>query len=69
MEFWFRRKYLLAPTDPRSLDASFEAILLDYYTWQALERPDDIEDEDDDFDVEEVTRRMENPDDWDEWES
>ena len=62
MEFWFRRKYNLSPTDPRFLDASYEEILLDYYTWRAFEHPDEIEDEDVDFDVENVVRAMEEGD-------
>lgn len=70
MEFWFRQKYLLPPTDPRFLDASIEEIVLDYYTWRAAEHPEDAEEyEDEDFDPDadlaEIERSIkQHPDDW-----
>ena len=65
METWYRRRYNLPPTDPRFLDASSEEIQLDYWTQHYAEHPNDIEDEDDDFDLEQIKADMEaNPDDW-----
>lgn len=63
--FWFRRKYNLAPTDPRFLDATIEDIETDYYAHYYVENPASEEVEDDDFDADEYVRSAtQNPDDW-----
>jgi len=69
-EYWFRREYNLAPTDPRYLDASHDEILAEYWTRhfddirQGLKAEEEIF-EDDDFNVEEVCKAMDDhPDDW-----
>lgn len=50
--FWFRRKYLLPPTDPRFLDATLDDMLVDFWAWHYAEHPDaDKEVVDDGFDM------------------
>lgn len=63
MEFLFRRRYNLPPTDPRFLDATAEEIEADYWAHHYLENPSESEVEDDDFDVEAEIAAM-NDDDW-----
>jgi hypothetical protein len=65
METWYRRRYNLPPTDPRFLDSTVEDIELDYWTQHFADRPNAVEDEDDDFDIDEIKAQMAaNPDDW-----
>lgn len=65
MEFWFRRKYNLAPTDPRFLDATLEQITIEFWAHQYADKPPGDEVEDDDFDADAVLKDMEeNPDNW-----
>lgn len=65
MEFWFRRKYLLPPTDPRFLDATHEMMLTDLYAWRAFEKPGEEEFETDDEDFEAaVSAFMADDDEW-----
>lgn len=64
LEFWYRRRFNLAPTDPRFLNATEEDLLVEYYAWYYHENPTKDEVEDDDFDLEAVKRAMENGDDW-----
>ena len=52
LHFWFRRKYNLAPTDDRFLDATIEQIETDYWAHHYIENPAKEESEDDDFDLE-----------------
>jgi hypothetical protein len=67
MAFWFRRKYNLAPTDPRFLDATIEDIETDYWAHYYAENPSDTEVEDEDFDADEFVReQLKNLDDWEE---
>lgn len=51
MEFLFRRRYNLPPTDPRFLAATREEIAVDVLAWHYFEHPDDGEVVDDGFDV------------------
>jgi hypothetical protein len=47
--FAFRRRYSLPPDDPRFLDATPEAILIDYWAHRHIDDPklrEEIEDED-----------------------
>ena len=66
MEFWFRKRFSLAPTDPRFLDLTTEQLVVEFWAWSYDANPNLSEEvEDEDFDIEEVKRRMEeNPDDW-----
>jgi hypothetical protein len=68
LEFWFRKKYNLPPTDPRFLDATLEDIALEYWAYQYDKAPnlDETEFEDDDFDLQKVL--AENEQNVDEWE-
>lgn len=50
--FWFRRKYNLAPTDPRYLDATLEQMETEYWAYHYFENPSQEESEDDDFNLE-----------------
>ena len=52
LAFWFRRKYLLAPTDPRFLNATADQIAADYWAWQYIENPNSLKEVvDDEFDL------------------
>jgi hypothetical protein len=66
MEFWFRKKFNLAPNDPRFLDLTQEQLFIEYWAWQYDANPNLSEEvEDDEFDLDEVVRSMEErPDDW-----
>lgn len=59
MEFLFRRRYNLAPTDPRFLDATHEDIVTDYWAHHYLANPSEEEIEDEDFDMEAYLREAE----------
>jgi len=59
LEFWFRRKYNLAPSDPRFLDVTIEEIEADFCAHQYAEKPPADEVEDDDFDLEAERRKIE----------
>jgi hypothetical protein len=61
LEFWFRRKYNLAPTDPRFLDATLEQIEADFWAHEYANKPPGEEFEDEDFDLDEVMKQMEEP--------
>ena len=65
LEFWFRRKYSLPPTDPRFLDLTTEDIESEYWAHYYHENAGKEEVEDDDFDLEAEIARM-NDDDWEE---
>lgn len=65
LEFWFRRKFNLAPTDPRYLDATREDMAAEYWAHHYHENPNAQEAVDDEFDMAKVLKEMEeNPDDW-----
>jgi hypothetical protein len=66
LEFWYRAKYNLTATDPRFLAATIEEMAADYWAWFFKENPKaTIEDEDEDFNLDEVLKQMEeNPEDW-----
>lgn len=51
MEFWFRRKYSLAPTDQRFLEATVEEMQTDFWAHHYFDNPPKDEVEDDDFDL------------------
>jgi hypothetical protein len=68
--FWFRRKYNLAPTDPRYLDATLEQMETEYWAHHYYENPAKEESEDDDFSLEAELRDADaiaassDPNDW-----
>jgi hypothetical protein len=70
--FWFRRKYCLAPTDPRYLDATLEQMETEFWAHHYFDNPAKEESEDDDFDLEAELRDADsvaavastNPNDW-----
>lgn len=68
MEWWFRDRYRLPPTDPRYLDMTREAMLLEYWTayYADLARngASTFEAEDEEFDLTELLRDAEG-EDWD----
>lgn len=65
LEFWFRRKFNLAPTDPRFLAATIEQIETEFWAHKYFDKPPGEELEDDEFDKDAIMRSMEeNPDDW-----
>lgn len=65
MQFWFRQKYQLPPTDPRFLALTPEDIEVEYWAHQYFEKPDSAEEfEDDDFDVDAIMAAAEDGD-WD----
>jgi hypothetical protein len=66
-EFWFRQKYRLPPTDPRYLGMTVEGMLSEFWAHHYFDNPKAAEQEieDEDFDMEEELRRLENnPDEW-----
>lgn len=67
MEFWFRRKFNLAPTDPRFLDATLEQIETEFWAHTYFEKPPGEEVEDEDFDLEAEMKKIEEEDD--DWEA
>lgn len=66
MEWWFRQRYSLAPTDLRFLDATPEEMLTDYYAahYDNLRKSGKSEDEfeDEDFDLDAI--QAENEAEW-----
>lgn len=58
LEWWFRQKYKLAPTDPRFLDVTRDDMLLDMYADYFTRNPNAEISETDDFEAE-VLRFME----------
>lgn len=65
IEFWYRAKYNLTGNDPRFLNTTIEEMETDYWAHHYFGRPNEDEVEDEDFDLGEVLRRLEqNPDDW-----
>ncbi len=67
MGFWFRRKYNLPPNDPRYLDLSTIDLMSEYWAHYYADNGDKGEVEDEDFDLDEVLKAMEQ-DDSDDWE-
>lgn len=65
LEFWYRRRFNLPPTDPRYLDASVEDMEDEYWAHHYNERPPGEEAEDEDFDVEAEIAAT-SQDDWEE---
>lgn len=60
LHFWFRRKYGLAPTDERYLEATTEQIETDYWAHFYVDNPAKEESEDDDFDLDAELRDAAN---------
>ena len=67
LEFWYRRKFNLAPNDPRFLDLTAEDIETEYYTHYYADNPATEEVEDDDFDKDAILAAMARGDD--DWET
>lgn len=65
LEFWLRRKYSLAPTDPRFLAMTPEDIEAEYWAHYYYENRSVEEVEDEDFDLDAEIARM-NDEDWEE---
>ena len=65
LQFWFRKKYQLTPTDPRFLDLSVEDIETDYWAHYYYDNPAGDEVEDEDFDLDKIIAKM-GKDDWEE---
>ena len=69
MELWYRKTYRLAPTDKRFLSATPMEMLTEYYAYHFdklhAEGKLDSETEDDDFDLDQVLKSIENDEDWD----
>ena len=63
LEFWFRKKYNLPPTDPRFLDATVEDMETDFWAHQYSENSPKEEVEDDNFDLDAEIAAM-AADDW-----
>ena len=71
MALWFRRKYSLPPTDPRYLAMTPEGIAAEFWANHYADRfyagrPEEVEDEDEDFDLDEILRQNEADDEDDE---
>ena len=67
MEFWFRRKYSLTPSDPRFLDMTVEGMMSEFWAHHYFDNPKAAEQEveDADFDLDaELERLNKNPDEW-----
>ena len=63
MEFAFRRRYNLPPTDPRFLDATREEIAADFWAHHYVENSVTEEFEDTDYDQDEIARKWAEEDD------
>jgi hypothetical protein len=59
LQFWFRRKYNLAPTDQRFLEATISQMEADYWAHHYFENPNVVEDVDDDFDMDSILAALE----------
>lgn len=58
MAFWFRRKYNLPPTDPRFLNMTAVELRAEWWAHYYAENGAEEEFEDDDFDLEEELRKI-----------
>lgn len=59
LEFWYRKKYNLAPTDPRYLDTTVEQMQVEYFAYHYETNKATEEFEDYDFDPQAEIRRIE----------
>ncbi|WP_161548784.1 hypothetical protein [Pseudomonas sp. Q1] len=59
ISFWFRRKYLLSPIDPRFLDLTLEQMEAEYWAYHYFEQPPGEEFDDDEFDEESILAEIE----------
>jgi hypothetical protein len=64
VEFWFRKKYGLTPTDPRFLSMTVEDMLTDYWAHHYYDNPEKEEFDNPDFDKEVELFMGDNVDDW-----
>lgn len=64
LEFWFRKKFNLAPTDPRFLAITEEDLIIEFWSWHYHANPHQEEAEDQDFDLEAVKAEMADPSKW-----
>lgn len=66
IEFWYRKQFNLTSNDPRFLNTTVEEMMTDYWAFTYSNDPkaaDEVEDED--FDLEEELRKLEqDPDGW-----
>lgn len=66
IQFWFRKKYNLPPTDPRFLGMSEEEMLEEFWAHHYFDNPKAAETvEDEDFNLADQLRELgDDPDDW-----
>jgi hypothetical protein len=64
LEFWYRRKFNLAPTDPRFLEVTEEEMHIEHWAWVYHENPNYQGDEDSDFDKDKILKEMEDAENW-----
>lgn len=68
MEWWFRDRYRLPPTDPRFLDLTPTDLLLDYWTAhyaaEAAKGITSYEADDPDWNLDDLLARQSPDDDW-----
>lgn len=72
VEFAFRRRYALPPTDARFLDASFAEILIDFWAHAATDDPkvkSEVVTEDFEAEMAALEAAAAKPDDADDWET
>ena len=63
-QFWFRRKFVLSPRDPRFLELTPEEVEAEYWAWHYADSDSTEEYEDDDFDAESILASLNNEDEW-----
>lgn len=66
LRFQFRKRYNLAPTDPRYLSATMDDILMDHWAWRFDEDPGLVITEDEGFDLDQVLEDFASDDEWEE---
>ncbi len=69
VEWWFRDRYKLAPTDPRFLDMTRNGMVLEYWTAHYASMPAaSFEADDPDFDLQQAIEDLGISDDDEDWE-
>lgn len=63
-ELWFRRRFNLAPNDPRFLELTPEQVATEYWAHQYADKPPGEEFEDDSFDADALDAQLAAGDDW-----
>jgi hypothetical protein len=61
---WFRRRFNLAPLDPRFLELTPEDIAAEYWAHRFADKPAGEEFEDDAFDADAIAQAMADGADW-----